>query len=201
MSEIKQRIANSFNQVKETSGTRAGRLREIVQEAASQAMTEVKQGTAEVSTIAKESLASVVQELDQSPETPQETVVDPASKSFGALLADLFQAVKIRLIGRWQQQYPDLKHQATARATQFDLQMTERYGDRYSNLKQRLGNFKAWYQQQAEQATATQQTTLLEQGQATLETKSAAWGEAIGQKEQQVRLQMKQWLKTVADKL
>lgn len=191
---IKERITADLQKAKTTGGARVSRIREIIQIAASEALAEFKAGSGEIRTIAKDSLSTVV----SSPTVQGEAVEAPTDSStrFTTLLARAFQAIKTRVLGQVQQEKTDLQ----TRWITFDAKLAERYGDRYSAVKQRLNNAKVWYSTQVAKAEA-QETTVLQQKQVEFESKAAAAGTSVGQREQQIRQQVKQFFQSATAKL
>lgn len=192
---IKERITADIQKAKTTGGARAGRIREIIQTAASEALNEFKQGSGELRTIAKDSLSTVVTNLDDKIDAA-EVAPTPASTRFTTLIVRAFQAIKTRVLGQVQQETADLHKRWTA----VDAKLTDRYGDRYAAAKQRLNTTKAWYSTQIAQAEA-QETTVLQQKQVEFESKAGAAGASVGRREQQIRQQVKQFLQSATAKL
>lgn len=185
MSEpIKDRFATDFQKVKTEGGTRMSKIREIVQTAASQVSTEVKEGAGEVRTIAKDTLSNVFQSFDQ-PQPEGET----------ASATSTTQPSITRLITRLK----TLKAQFVTKMQTLDTSLEEVYGDRYASLKQRWNRFVTWYNT-AKANGETPVSTALEQKQTELEQKAAEAGVSIARKEQQIRQQIKTFVQTATTK-
>ena len=182
---IKDRITTNFQKVKAQGGTRAVRIGEIVREAASQAVTELKAGSSEVGTIAKDSFSTIADILNQeSPNSSEETT----SHSSQTVIKNLFTTLKNRLSVELKSRWITL-----------DATLTTRYGDRYHAAKQRVEKLADRYTTAIAKAEA-QGSDPLQQRQTEFENKVGEAGTSAARKEQQIRQQLKDLLKTVAAK-
>lgn len=199
---IKNRISTNLQKVKETGGVRAGRIRAILQDAATQTLTEVKQGAGEIGTLARSSLSTVVN--DGTPETEGTAEgAEPTPVSLRTRLLAAFQVLQTRLFGQLNREYGDLHTQYTnlkQRAIQLDARLAERYGDRYTAIRQRLDGAVVWYNAQTARYE-TLDVTALEQKQAEFATRTGEMGVTVAQKEQQFRQQLKTFLQAAVAKL
>lgn len=187
MSEsMKDTIKSNVEKAKIEGTSRAGRIGEILKTALSQSMTEVKEGSQEIRSIASDSIATVTGKFSsQSESSGAET---PTSGDLKTQLLLLVQTIKHRLFERWQV---------------LDTKFTNRYGDRYETVKQHLNtrwnNLVVWYNN----ARANSETPIsdqLQQRQALLEQKVGNAGVSIARKEQQLRDQVKTFFQTEAPK-
>jgi hypothetical protein len=92
---VKERITADLQRAKAEGGVRAERIREIVQAAVSQAVAELKAGTIEIRTIAKDAIAAVTETLGETGKTATdeitasvEGVVDGISQSKREAIAE-----------------------------------------------------------------------------------------------------------------
>lgn len=200
---IKERITANLQKAKSEQKVRLERIQGIVREAFSQTMAEVKEGSGELRAISKESLSTILEPMNERGEESNETANKPSSRNYKTLIIALFQTIKNQLLVNFrsentnlQNQYAKLKNQAV----NLDANLTERYGDRYVAVKQRLEKGATWYNAATAQAAATG-TTVLEQKQAEVENKLSAAGATVAQKEQQVKQQLKALLQTVTAKV
>ncbi len=181
---IKDRITTDFEKVKAQGGTRATRIGEIVRDAASQAITELKAGSGEIGTIAKDTFSSISNNLN---EPGQESTEEPTSS--GSRTVNLFTILKNRLV-------VELK----SRLITLDATLTSRYGDRYQAVKQRVEKLADQYNNAIANAEA-QGSDPLQQKQTEFETKVGEAGTSVARKELQIRQQLKDLLQTAAAKL
>ena len=179
---IKDRIATDFQKVKTQGSVRASRIGEIVRDAASQAMTELKAGSSEIGTIAKDTFSTISEDAK---ETGQEFAED----STRSQPVSLFTTLKNRLV-------VELKNQLTT----LDTTLAARYGDRYQTVKQKIETLAARYRSTIANAE-TQNSDPLQQKQAEFETKAGAAGAAAARKESQIKQQLKDFLQTAAAKI
>jgi guanyl-specific ribonuclease Sa len=96
----------------------------------------------------------------------------------------------------WQQQITRLQRQMG----DLDEKLSERYGDRYAQFKQRLAATKVWYNETKAKAEVSQ-TSPVDRTQADLEVKAAAAGVAAAQLEKDLKQRIKTYLQTAIDRL
>ncbi|UBF24619.1 hypothetical protein K9N68_23495 [Kovacikia minuta CCNUW1] len=159
-------------------------------------------------------------------ETSLAIVEQPDAANREVKMGTIFNALKNRLAAYLQQEYATLSNQSTGlkerllplqtkltdrygdrfievrnRVLSVDAKLAERYGDRYATTKQRLENFKLWYGDTLTQAE-TVGPGLLQQKQTKFETEVVAnAGASVAKKEQQIKQQVKQFLQTSISKL
>jgi hypothetical protein len=109
---IKDRFAANFEKAKSTGKPRVDRIREIFQNAAAQAMAEVKEGSGEVQEIAKDTFSAISEDLGGTREGAEPSETD-ASVRLKALLANVINLVK-RRFDRAVAWYDSTKAQAEA---------------------------------------------------------------------------------------
>jgi hypothetical protein len=223
---VKDRVTADLQKAKEEERMRSARVQQIIKDAFSEAASEVKQGSSEIRSIAKDTLSAMVEKLDEKGGQSVETDVVQPQTSAELKIATVFSAIKNRLAAYLQQEYALLNNQSTglrerllplqtsltegygdrftevkARVTNLDAKLTERYGDRYASAKQRLENFKLWYSNTLVQAE-TIGPGLLQQKQANFEDEVVAnAGVSVARREQQIKQQVKQFLQTAVTKL
>lgn len=105
-------------------------------------------------------------------------------------------AIRDKQLTRLQAQYLKLK----AQLADVDAQLAERHGDRYTQVKHQLDNAKDWYDSARAKAEAGE-PHLIDQKQAELTTKAGEVGAAAAKAEQNIKQQVKTWLRQTADKL
>ena len=200
---MKERFNNDLQKVKETGGVRASRIREIIQNAASQVVAEVKEGTGDVRSIAQNSLSDTVETINGKPaEAPVEPVLEKPPATFKDLFTAIFEAIKIRLSAQLQKEKADLQTQFVglkSRAIEVDQKLSDRYGDRYQTVKEQLGKTKTWYDDAVVRAEVNG-TTVVEDKQTEVAEKAAELGSTAAKKEQQLRQQLKQLFDNVTSR-
>jgi len=194
----KERITADFQKAKSLERERAERIQEIVQEAFSKTLAEVKDGTGEIRGIVRENLSEILAKVDKlENENREATPKTPGLRSKAMVIA-VSKALKSRLLPYLRQAYTDLRHHyATMNSHEVnpDSKGAEIERNRYERLKQRLENFAAWYNQLKAQSQ-TVEPTVVEHKQAEVENKMGEAGATVAQREQQVKQQFKQWLQS-----
>jgi len=205
---IKDRVATDFQKVKAESGTRATRIREIIQTAVSQTVGEVKAGSGEIGAIAKDTFSTVVENLNETVKTqpqPEENAASAPEASTStqpeiqprSLLVTLLNAIGYKLSHQLKSQVANFD---TTSAKRYVVDATSRFEPRYTAIKQRLGKIVTWYN--VTKATAEAQgTDPLQQRQTQVEHQVGTVGAAVAKQEQQIRQQVKQFLQTAASRM
>jgi hypothetical protein len=188
---IQDRLKTDWQKAKATSSSRLERVRNIIQVAATEAVTEVKVGSGELGAIAQDSLTNVVSNwqlgLSQSSSSgePDATAPTTLKSRLLAVLTKLKEQI-------WQRIQP--------RVVDLNENLTNRYGDRYETLKHQVETVKTKYvdarakgEMPIAEAVQHQQTKL--------ETRAAAAGEAAARQEQQIRQRVKDFVQATATKI
>jgi len=199
MSEsTKERITTDFQKAKSLERERAERIQEIVQEAFSKTLAEVKDGTGEIRGIVQENFSEILAKVDKlENENGEATPKTPGLRSKAIVIA-VSKVLKSRLFPYLRQAYMDLRHhyaKMNSHEVNRDSNWTETERSRYERLKQRLENFAAWYNQLKAQSK-TVEPSVVEYKQAEFENKIGEAGATVAQREQQVKQQFKQWLQS-----
>jgi hypothetical protein len=227
---VKDRVTADLQKAKEEERMRSARVQQIIKDAFSQAVSEVKQGSSEIRLIAKDTFSAMVEKLDdKGVQTTEAEGVQPQARAewktatvFSAIknrlaaylqpesatlssqsvgLRDRLSPLQTSLTERYGDRFTEAKTGAKTRVTNLDAKLAERYGDRYVAAKQRLENFKLWYSNTLVQAE-TIGPGLLQQKQAKFEGEVVAnAGVSVAKKEQQIKQQVKQFLQTAVTKL
>lgn len=204
MSEsVKENITTDLQKAKAEGKMRVERIQGIVRDAFSQTMTEVKEGSGEIRAIVKETLSKTLETVNEKSEPKEETAQKAPLTSSKSMILAIFKAIRSRLFANLHQKYTDLPNQYTNlknRAVNVDANLTERYGDRYVAVKQRLDNVATWYNTVTVEAQ-TMEPTVLEQKQAEFENKLGEAGATVAQKERHIKQQLKELLQNTAAKL
>ena len=130
----KERMADNLRTIAQAGGVRARRMGQILRVAFSGMATEVKEGSTEIGPVAKELMAAVGESLKK---TSQEATVkiNDALKENNVDSQDIFSRLKsiVQTVARAidENLLPPLKEQIA----KLDLTLTERYGDRYDEIK------------------------------------------------------------------
>ena len=118
------------------------------------------------------------------------------SSSFLSLLSKLFNLLKQRFFTNLQQEYVSLQELLV----DWDDKLTQRYGDRYTQVKQRWQTAQESYQQTKDKIRNGEPTTN-EQYQAVAQDKAAQVGATVAQTERAMKQQLKTFLHATADKI
>lgn len=212
-------IADDWKRLKETGGTRVSRLRAIVQQALSEALTEVRDGSGEVRQIVKESVSTTFDTPQPNRTTsvsadftnasvsyPQPEGVDiehsdavvivevddqrEASTPGRSLFEQFMNWFQSQQFGSLQEQYQSFK----VRLEDWDRQLTDRYGDRYQVLKNRASDAKTWYQETKARVDAGEESPG-DQFQRQLDTNAQLVGTSAAQTEMLVKQRVQNWWK------
>ncbi len=174
---IKEKVTADLQKAKAEGGLRVEKIREIFKTAVAQSIAEVKDGSSGVRAIAKDSMASVIDILNETGNNTQaevnasvEGIVEGIQDSnynaadIGGALAEIeasgnqtsadmqsLMAAVLNALKRTphyallMERYAEVK----TRLHSVDVQLSEKYGDRYQQLKQQLGKFwelaKVWF--------------------------------------------------------
>jgi hypothetical protein len=194
---INDRFSNQFQKVKETSGKRAAKIRETMQPALSETLTEVKAGSTEVWAIAKDFSADLWAELITDFKAKASNAVNTSATEQNKTLLRQFKAFaqKIAALLKNPPSQDQVKQTVTTQVTTqmnvVDQQLAEKYGDRYEALKQKVTEFKAQYAEKQQEAI-TIDATVVEVEQGKWEEKAANVGVAIADKEAELKDNLKQ---------
>ena len=112
------------------------------------------------------------------------------------MLSKLFNLLKQRLFTNLQQENVSLQELLV----DWDDKLTQRYGDRYTQVKQRWQTAQESYQQTKDKIQNGEPTTN-EQYQAVAKDKAAQVGATMAQTERAMKQQLKTFLHTTADKI
>ena len=187
---LKEKVAAHFDEAKAEGKTRAKRIQDIFQAAFSDALTEVKGGSSQVWIISKGSVSEVL-------ELEMPLADDEASEPFWkSVLHGLKGKAQVSLKKEYET-LPDRFSGVKDRAMEWDGELSEKYGDRYTTLKQKLSQAAAWYRSNVEQAKNTPtSSTPMERKQIEIEVVAAETGAKVAQKEQDLKDQVKDAVKT-----
>jgi hypothetical protein len=172
---LKDRLKSDLQDMKAEGGNRTTRIREIIQTAATQSMSELKEGMSEIRSTANQSFTTVAQTI-----TPESS----EAPSFSTV----FNGIRVRIVDRLRGQITNL-----------DARLTTQYGNRYETVKHRLRMFQVWYNNSKANAEAIG-TDPVQQKQAAIELKVAEQGAFVARKEQQIRQQVKEYIDAVVSK-
>jgi hypothetical protein len=191
---VREKINADFSQVKSEGGTRASRIREIFQNAAAQAVGEIKEGSGTIGTIAKGTLFTVAENMNGQASEPAAT--PEKDMSFKAVMTSLFKAIQHWVVTQATQEYAEVKQQVAT----WDGKLDEQYGDRYATLKQGAKQgaqtAKTWYTA-AKTKAETLDTDVLKQKQTEFRGRVSEAGSSVAKTEQVIRKQLKEMLQTV----
>jgi len=166
---IKEKITADLQKAKAEGGLRVEKIREIFKTAVAQSIAEVKDGSGGVRAIAKDSMASVIDILNETGNNTQaevnasvEGIVEGVQESnynaadIGGALAEIeasgnqtsadMQSLMAAVLNalKCTKQYALLMEryvEVKTRLDSVDAQLAEKYGDRYQQVKQQLEKF------------------------------------------------------------
>ncbi|WP_088890286.1 hypothetical protein [Leptolyngbya ohadii] len=202
-------LTSDLEKAKLETQARIDRLREIGKTAAAAAFTEIKAGSKELGTIAKNRLSTVATSFSSSNSSSHssfgtstsEPISEPISEPTGNSATPMTRLDAARLsdmIANW------LRNLRVTLGL-LDTKLDERYGDRYQaakqTAKQRFDETADWYNVTLEKAKANpDDPTLVEQKQTELAAQAEVAGSIAAKKEQQLKQQIKQFLQTAVFK-
>lgn len=127
-----------------------------------------------------------------------ETSKDETTAQFKSMIDAAIRAIRDREgFSFLEQQYVRLKEQLAV----LDAKLADRYGENYDQVKQRLENAKAWYEETRVKAEASNEPMPVDQKRIELEAKASQAGTTIAHREQQIKQRVKAYLQSVLNKL
>lgn len=143
---VKERIKTELQQAKVEGKQRATRISDILKNAASMTVEEVKEGSSNLHVSARKSIAEILEELKEMPEATTDATnktvatsaadVEPntaeAAPSWKTIMSHALEIVRDRK-GDWLQA---LQEHLTENAGKLDQDLTSQHGDRYLKVKQ-----------------------------------------------------------------
>ncbi|HEY9825922.1 MAG TPA: hypothetical protein V6D19_10770 [Stenomitos sp.] len=170
-------VSTNLQQMKAQSRTRLTRIRSILQEAAAQTFTEVKEGSGELRNMTAETLKNAMAQRQEADTLPTTGSTSPQVQS---AIADFLAAIR----QRFQLQV------AVA-----DEKLTQRYGDRYRMAQQRVRDTAQHYREAIATAQA-EGTDVVQPKQLQLEQQASSVGVWFAQTEQKVKQRLRSLLQT-----
>lgn len=178
---VQEQVKADWKKVREEGGQRVGRIRHIVAAAASEAFGELKEGSAEVQTISRKTLAEMIAQFKQSeagqqpeanselhqdvvatttdttdmvtmPSTPETAAEVPTWRQ---IFRELWGIVNRRK-GTWSYQ---LLNRLQAQMAKFDADMTKEYSDRYRPFSKIVNRLRKWVELAANKIKANDSST------------------------------------------
>lgn len=183
---LKNQLGEQLSAAKTTGSSRASRIQTIFTTAVTEALREVKRGSQDFQAIAQDSFSTVVDTLADEPPAPEASFKQRAQVALRGFVKQAKTQVKSQVASQAQQQW-----------TKVDAELHQRYGDRYSNLRQKahtnvrtyVENIPGWRDDRRQQ-----EQTPLQQQQLQLEVAAGDLGSQVAQQETQLRQQVKQWV-------
>ncbi len=176
---FKDRLKTDLQTIKAEGGTRSTRIREIIQTAAAESLTELKEGFGEIRSTASQATSNIAQTLSDT---------EPTDSSEAPSFTTAFNSIRTQFVNQARTQFLNL-----------DAKLANRWGDRYEAVKQRFGLFRVWYANSKANAESVGMTPV-QQKQAAIELKVADQGAFVARKEQQIRQQVKELLSAAISK-
>ncbi len=134
---VQDKVKADWEKAQQEGSQRINRIREIFQGAAHEALSEIKDGTLEVESLGRQSLAEMIEQLKAKeaaaagepaePADPAATSAQSTPPSWGDILAEVFNLANDRKASWTADVISHLQNQLT----RFDQDMGQTYGDRY----------------------------------------------------------------------
>ncbi|WP_404790132.1 hypothetical protein [Altericista sp. CCNU0014] len=182
---IRKRVTEDFKQANVKGGSRLARIRDILKDAASQTVAEVRRGSDELREIGTGTFSAATQ--NSAGFDAQEP-----NKSENLSLRQAFQNMSVAVREKF---FARFKHQAE----KLDGKLTERYGPQYQAAKGHLENASERYRQAVETAQASGSDPLQQQQEKLNETAGVAGG-SVAQKEHQLKQRLREILRAQTTK-
>ena len=133
---VQDRVKTEWGKAQKEGGQRVDRIREIVKAAATEALAELKDGSSEIETQGRKTLAEMIEQLKAKEAAEAEAAAEPAkttatAPTWAQLLADLRYLANDRKVDWAQQILSGLQTQID----RFDADMATEYGDRYGLVR------------------------------------------------------------------
>ncbi|TVQ11539.1 MAG: hypothetical protein EA368_05350 [Leptolyngbya sp. DLM2.Bin27] len=153
---VQDRVKTDWVKVQQEGGQRASRIREIVKAAAAEALAELREGSSEIETQGRKTLAEMIDQL-----RANEAADAAAAEAVAEAVADAVEAeaaVPEPPAPTWTQIFADLRYLANDRKVdwaqslltkvqtqvdRFDADMANEYGDRYGVVRPLVRGFRS----------------------------------------------------------
>jgi FKBP-type peptidyl-prolyl cis-trans isomerase len=138
---VQDKVKADWEKAQQEGSQRINRIREIFQGAANEALSELKNGTLEVESLGRQSLAEMIEQLkakeaaaaQEAAESADQTAASapPVTPSWGDILAEVLNLANDRK-ANWT---ADVISHLQGQLERFDNDMGQTYGDRYRPLQ------------------------------------------------------------------
>lgn len=152
---VQDRVKTDWVKVQQEGGQRASRIREIVKAAAAEALAELREGSSEIETQGRKTLAEMIDQLkanEAADAAAAEAVADavadaveaeaaapePPARTWAQIFADLRYLANDRKVD-WAQ---SLLTKLQTQVDRFDADMATEYGDRYGFVRPLVRGFR-----------------------------------------------------------
>ena len=149
---VKERLKIDLEKAQKGGKQRATKISDILKSAASMTVDEIKEGSAELHVLTRQSFAELLEELNVASDEVDAVATAPIADEANTEEAPTWQAIlKTALAivrdrkGDWLQAF---KTHLQENAAKFDSDMTDEHGDRYLKAKSFLGKVVAWVKAQ-----------------------------------------------------
>lgn len=166
-------------------------VRSRQQETIAQTQTQIDQLQAQVETEEQQLENDVNAALTEIQTTADQTPTDLKTRIYEAV-----DSLRERDEYEWLQQQAD---RLRLQLNQLDQQISERYGDRYDEVKRQFEGAKNWYETKRTEVEATG-VNPVEQKQEQAQHRLSNVGAAVARKEEQIKLLLKELVQTVTQK-
>jgi hypothetical protein len=149
---VQEKVKTDWQQLQSEGGQRLSRIRQIFKAASSEAFVELKDGTNEIQTLSRKSLADMITRLKEAEanETTADSIMTETRIESDATDLALAQETEAADIPTWRQLFTDFWHIANDRKGEwtkdmlarlriqmdkFDARMVEEYSERYAPFR------------------------------------------------------------------
>jgi hypothetical protein len=159
---VQDRVKTEWEKAQKEGGQRASRIREIVKAAAAEALAELREGSGEIETQGRKTLAEMIAQLranEAADAAAAEAVADAVAEAVQAESLEAEAAAETDAPApTWSQIFADLRYLANDRkidwaqqilsglqtqVDRFDADMAQEYGDRYGVVRPLVRGFRS----------------------------------------------------------
>lgn len=195
--DLKKDITANLKKAKTEGKNRLARIKNIIHDAAYQAVTEVREGSGEIQNITKDTMATMLENITVSDNSEQKETRNVSQTSFLTLIKNLFVALKTKLVANTKDLFISYRNDEwKEKIIDLDNHLSAKYGNRYQSIKEKAGQVATQYKQAVANTEDPEQTAIRQQ-QLALENQAGKLGTVVAQKEQQIRQKVQQQLQSM----
>lgn len=158
---VQDRVKTEWEKAQKEGGQRASRIREIVKAAAAEALAELREGSSEIETQGRKTLAEMIEQIranEAADAAAAEAVADAVAEAVQAEAIDAEATETGGPAPTWAQIFADLRYLADDRKVgwaqqllsglqtqidRFDAKMATEYSDRYNSVRPLVRGFRS----------------------------------------------------------